>query len=147
MVPRTKTSYLKGTIDFLSDFGASEHNLSRDEDQQNDLWVDHSIDQTREQFRFVRREHAVAVCQTLQSNGESNITAPDDILDLKVHKLGVETKLLDDPGVLAWSEPWVVFRLCASDNHLARGKDQRRRLGVSDSHNHRCETLQGTQLA
>jgi hypothetical protein len=96
--------YLKGTIDFLADLGASEHNLSRHKDQQNDLWIDHPVDQAREQFRFVRREHAMAVCKTLQPNGESNITAPDDILDLEVHKLGVETEFLDDPGVLARCE-------------------------------------------
>jgi hypothetical protein len=45
--------YLKGTIDFLADFGASEDDFARDKDQQNDLWIDHSVNQTREQFWFI----------------------------------------------------------------------------------------------
>ena len=36
---------LKGTINFLADLGASENDLARHKDQQNDFRVDHSIDQ------------------------------------------------------------------------------------------------------
>jgi len=45
--------YLEGAIDFLADFGACEDDFARDEDQENDLGIDHSVDQPREQFRFV----------------------------------------------------------------------------------------------
>jgi hypothetical protein len=96
-----KDGYLKGTINFLTDFGASEHNLSRHKDQQNDLGVDHSVNQPGKQLGLIGGEHAVAVGQTLQPNGESNVTAPDDVLDLEIHKFGVEAEFLDDPGVLA----------------------------------------------
>jgi len=38
---------LEGLIDLFTHFGASEDDLSTDEDQQNNLWFDHSIDQAR----------------------------------------------------------------------------------------------------
>jgi hypothetical protein len=45
--------YLEGAIDFLADFGAGEDDFSRDEDQEDDLGIDHSVNQPREQFRLV----------------------------------------------------------------------------------------------
>jgi hypothetical protein len=44
---------LKGAINLFSNFGASENNLAGHKDQQNDLRIDHSIDQAWKQFRFV----------------------------------------------------------------------------------------------
>ncbi len=45
--------YLKGTIDFLANFGTGEYNLSGHEDQKDNLRRDHPVDQTRKQFRFI----------------------------------------------------------------------------------------------
>jgi len=84
----------------------------------------------------------VGVCQTLQTNGEFDITTSDDVLDLEIHKLGVESELLDDTSVLARGKSRVIFRLGTRDNHLARREDQRRRLWIANTHDNRSETLQ-----
>jgi hypothetical protein len=83
----------------------------------------------------------VTRCKTLQTDGELDVTGPDDILDLEVRELGVETELLDNTGVLARGELRVVLRLGTSDDHLARGEDQSGGLGLTDTHNHGSETL------
>ena len=42
---------LKGLIDLLANLGTSQDNLSTDEDEQDDLGLHHTIDETREKFR------------------------------------------------------------------------------------------------
>ncbi len=99
-----------------------QDNLPRDENQQNDLRFDHPVDKSGEQLRsisiglskcrqimaylrFIAAELPVAECQTLQSNGELDITATHNVLNFELRELGVETKLLDDASVLSRSKP------------------------------------------
>jgi hypothetical protein len=84
----------------------------------------------------------VGVCQTLQTNGEFDITTSDDVLDLEIHELGVESELLDDTSVLARSKSRVIFRLGTRNDHLARREDQRCRLWIANTHDNSGETLQ-----
>ena len=83
----------------------------------------------------------MSIGQSLETDRELHITGADNVLDLEVCKLGWETQLLDDTGVLARGQLGVVLRFCSCHNHLARGEDQGSRLGVTDSHNHSSETL------
>ena len=92
---------LEGLIDLLTHFGASEHNLATDEDQQNNLWLDHSVDQTREQFRLVRAERVMFTSKTLQSNWKLDIAGTDNVLDLEVGELGIEAELLNDSSIFS----------------------------------------------
>lgn len=62
-----------GKTTTLTHLGPSQYNLARNENEQNHLWLDHSIDQSWEQLRLIRRVHAVAICKSLQSNWEANI--------------------------------------------------------------------------
>jgi len=64
----------EGLIDLFTDLRAGNNNFSTDEDQQNDLWFDHSIDKAREEFRFIRAERMMLGSKTLQSNGELDVT-------------------------------------------------------------------------
>jgi len=43
----------------------------------------------------------MARCQALQADREFDVTRSDDILNLEVGELGVESELLDDARVLA----------------------------------------------
>lgn len=90
---------------------------------------------------LITAELAVAVRKSLQSNGELDVTTANNVLDFELGKLGVETKFLDDAGVLARCQPRVVFRLRARDDHLSRRKDQGSSLGITNSHDDCSETL------
>ncbi len=109
----------EGLVDLLSHFGTSQNNLAADEDQQNDLGFDHSVDKTREQLRLIRAEVMMLGRKPLQANGKLDVARANNILDLEVGELGTEAELLDDPSILARSKLGIVLRLCTSDNHLA----------------------------
>jgi hypothetical protein len=128
-------------VDFLTDLGTSQDNLAGHEDEEYDLGLHHAVDETREELGLVRAEHVVTACQAFETDWELDVARADDVLDLKVRELCVEAKLLDDTSVFAGSKFAVVFRLCASDDHLARGEDQSSRLGLTNTHNNRGETL------
>ena len=136
-----------------------EDNLARDEDEQDDLGLDHTVDETREQLRepcqpldsiqpnaathlgLVTAELPVAVREALQTNGELHVATADDVLDLEFRELGIEAELLDDPCIFARRQPRVVLALRTSDDHLARREDQSGCLRITDTHDNRGETL------
>lgn len=95
-------------------------------------------------FRLVAAEVSVRVRQSLQANGELDVARADNILDLELLELGLEPELLDDSRVLARGKPRVVLRLGTRDDHLARRENERRRLGLTDAHDDRRESLQGS---
>lgn len=131
----------KGLIDLLTDLGTCQDNLATDKDQQNDLGLHHTVDETREQFRFVRTEIVVATGQALQTDGELDVARTDNVLDLEIRELGVETKLLDDTRVLPGRQLGVVLRLGTSDDHLSRSENQRSGFRFPNTHDHGSETL------
>lgn len=81
---------LKGVVDLVPDLGTSEDDLAADEDKKHDLGLDHAVYKTGEQLRLVRAEVVVARCQTLEADGELDVTRANDVLDLEVRELGVE---------------------------------------------------------
>lgn len=80
-------------------------------------------------------------CKTFETDWKLDIARTDNVLNLEVRELGVETELLDDARILARRQLGVVFRLGTSDDHLAGGEDQSSGLWVSDTHDNRSETL------
>lgn len=81
------------------------------------------------------------VRESFQPDGELDIAAPHNVLDLKVCEFGREAQLLDDAGVLAGSKFGVVLRLGPRDNHLARGEDEGSRLWLTDAHDDSSKAL------
>lgn len=132
---------LEGLVNFLAYLGTSEDDLARDEDEQDNLRLHHTVDQTREEFGLVGAEHVVATCQTLKTNRELDVAGADNVLDLEVRELGIETELLDDTRVLAASKLAVIFGFRTSHDHLAGSEDQGGRLGLADTHDDGSETL------
>jgi len=128
-------------IDLFSDLCTRQDNLAADEDQENNLWLHHAIDETWEQLWLVRAKVVMLASQTLQSDGEFDIARPNDVLNLEVGKLGVETKLLDNASVFTACKFAVVFGFGACDNHLARSKDQSSCLWITDTHDDGRESL------
>ena len=84
---------------------------------------------------------AVGKGQSFQSNREFNVTRTDNVLNLEFCKFRIEAELLDDAGVLASSKTRILFALGTSNHHLAGGKDERSRLGFTNSHDDGSETL------
>lgn len=107
----------------------------------HDLGLHHAVDQTREQFRLVRAEHVMATGKALKTDGELDVARADNVLDLEVGELGVETKLLDDARILARGKLGVILGLCTSDDHLAGSEDECGGLGFADTHDDSGETL------
>lgn len=134
--------HLEGLVDLLPDLCARQDDLARHEDEQHDLGLDHAIDQTREQLRLVRAEVVMLGSQTLEADGELDVARADNVLDLEVGELGIEAELLDDARILARRQLRVILRLCARDDHLARGEDERRGFRLADTHDHGGETLE-----
>jgi len=54
--------------------------------------------------------------KTLQTDGELDVAGTNNVLDLEVGELGVESELLDDTSVLARSELGIILRLGTSNN-------------------------------
>lgn len=96
-----RVDHLKGLIDLLTNLCTSQDNLATDKDQENDLGLDHSVDETREQLRLIRAEIVMARSQTFKTDGELDVARADNVLNLEIRKLGVETKLLDDASILS----------------------------------------------
>lgn len=136
-----RVDHLESLIDLLADLGAGQNDLAADENQEDDLGLDHAVDETREQLGFVRTEVVMARGQAFETNRELDVAAADNVLDLEVAELGVEAKLLDDTSVLAGRELRVVLGLGTGHNHLARGEDESGRLRFTDSHDDSGETL------
>lgn len=57
--------------------------------------------------------------QGVQLDGELDVRAADDVLDLEVLELDVEPHLLDDPGVSLGRHEGVVFALGPGAHNLA----------------------------
>jgi hypothetical protein len=83
----------------------------------------------------------VARSKTFETNGELDVARTNDVLDLEIRELGIEAKLLNDAGVFPRGELGVVLGLGTRNHHLARCEDQGSGLGLTDTHNHRSETL------
>jgi hypothetical protein len=77
-------------VDFLPHFSARQHDLARDEDEQNYSRFYHPVDKTGEQLRLVRAELAVRKDKTLEADGELNVARTNHVLNLKVLKLGLK---------------------------------------------------------
>lgn len=88
-----------------------------------------------------RAEMSVRVSQTLKTNWKLDIARTNNVLNLKVCELCRETKLLNDTSVLSRSQLWVIFGFGTSHHHLARCKNQSRRLWVTNSHDNSSKTL------
>jgi hypothetical protein len=140
-IRKYRVDQLESLVDLLADFSTSQDNLATDEDQENDLGLHHAIDQTREQLRLVGTEVVVTRGQPLQTDGELDVARADDVLDLEIGKLGVETKLLDNTRILARSQLRIILGLGTSDDHLARGEDKSGGLGLANSHDDGSKTL------
>jgi hypothetical protein len=136
-----RVDQLESLVDLLTNFSTSQDNLATDEDQENDLGLHHAIDQTREQLGLVGAEVVVTRGQPLQTDGELDVARADDVLDLEIGKLGVETKLLDNTRVPARSPLRIILGLGTSDDHLARGEDKSGGLRFTDTHDNGSETL------
>lgn len=136
-----RIDHLEGLVNLLAHFSSREHDFPAHKDQKHNLGLDHAVDETREKLRLVRAKVVMARSQTLETNGKFDVTRPNDVLNLEVRKLGIESKLLDDSCVLARGQLGVVFGLGSGDNHLARGKDQGSRLRLADTHDDSGETL------
>lgn len=136
-----RIDHLEGLIDLLTDLGTSQDDLATDEDQEDDLGLHHTVDETGEEFRLIGAEVVVARSQTLQTDGELDVARADNVLDLEVRELRVEAELLDDARILAGRKLGVVLGLGTSDDHLAGGEDERGGLGLTDTHDHGRETL------
>jgi len=59
-VLKHRVDHFKGLVNLFSNFRASQDNFAADEDQEHDLRLDHSVDETREQLRLVRAEVVMA---------------------------------------------------------------------------------------
>ncbi len=65
--------HLESLVDLLSHFRTSQHDLAAHEDQEHDLWLYHSVDETGKQFRLVRAKHVMTTGQPFETDGEFDV--------------------------------------------------------------------------
>lgn len=97
-------------------------------------------------LRFVATKLSVAVCKTLEANGELNITTAHYILNFELREFGVEAQFLHDTRVFTRRQTRIVLRLRARHDHLARCKDEGGSLRISNTHNDGRETLDHAKI-
>ena len=90
----------EGNVYLLTNFRTRQNNLSTHKDKQNDFRLNHSVNQSREQFRLVRAEVMMARGEALEAYGKLDITGANNVLNLKIRKLGIEPKFLNNASVL-----------------------------------------------
>lgn len=136
-----RVNHLEGLVNLLSHFGTCQDNLAADEDQKHNLGLNHAVDETREQLRLVGAEVVMARSQTFETNGEFDVARTDNVLDLEIRELGIETELLNDARIFPRGKLRVILGLGTGHDHLARGKDKSGGLGLADAHDDGGETL------
>lgn len=136
-----RVDHFKSLVNLLSHFGTRQDNLAGDENEQHNLGLDHTVNQTREQFRLVRAEVVMARGKTFETNRELDVARADNVLDLEIRKLGVEAELLDDTRIFSRGQLRIVLGLGTSNNHLAGSEDESCCLGLADTHDDGSETL------
>ena len=132
---------LKGLVDLFADLCAGEDNLAADEDEENNLRLVHAVDEAGEKLGLIRAEVVMLGGKAFQADRELDVAGADNVLDLEVGELGIEAELLDDTGIFAGRKLRIIFRLCTGNHHLARGEDERGRLGIADAHDDSGKTL------
>src|SRR5437868_2074162 len=113
-----RVDHLEGLVDLLTNLRTRQDNLATDEDQQDNLRLDHAVDEAGEQLRLVRAEVVMAGGEPFQTNGELDVARADNVLDLEVGELGIEAELLDDSSVFARGQLRIVLGLGTGDDHL-----------------------------
>ena len=83
--------------------------------------------------------------ETLESDGELDVTTADHILNLKIFKLCRESKFLHDSGVFPSGKSRVLLRLGSCTHHLPGAEDEGSGPRLPDSHDDGCESL-GVEL-
>lgn len=104
-----RVDHFECLVDFFSDFGTRQDNLSANEDQEYDFRFHHAIDETGEKFRLVGAEVMMAAGKTFQTDRKLDIARSDNILDFEICKFGIEAKFLDNTGVFSRCQFRVVF--------------------------------------
>ena len=79
-------------VDLLPHFGAGQHDLSGDEDEEDDAGLDHAVDEAGEELGLVGAELAVREDQALEADGELDVTGADHVLNFEVFELGLKKK-------------------------------------------------------
>ena len=79
-------------VDLLPHFGAGQHDLSGDEDEEDDAGLDHAVDEAGEELGLVGAELAVREDQALEADGELDVAGADHVLNLEVFELGLKKK-------------------------------------------------------
>lgn len=126
---------------FFADFSACQDNFAAYEDEKYYLGLYHAVDKTGEQFRLIGAEMVMTTREAFQADGKFNIARANNVLDLEIYELGVEPKLLNDPSVFTRGELGVILGLSASNDHLARGKDQSRSFWFTNAHDNGSKAL------
>jgi len=104
-----RNHHLEGLVNLLANLGTGQDNLAADKDQKHNLGLHHAVDETGEELGFIGAEHVMLNSQAFKSNGELDVARADNVLNLEVGELGVETELLNDSSELARRKPRVIF--------------------------------------
>ena len=72
--------------------------------------------------------------QTLETDGELDITGSDHVLDFKVFELGRESQFLNDSCIFSGGQPRVFLGFSTGADHLARAEDECCCPGFANSH-------------
>mmetsp|Transcript_4710 Transcript_4710/g.13535 ORF Transcript_4710/g.13535 Transcript_4710/m.13535 type:complete len:450 (-) Transcript_4710:281-1630(-) len=132
---------LKRLVYLLPLLGTRQHHLATHKDEQHNLRLGHPVNQTGKQLGLVGAEHAVARRQPLQPNGKLDIAASHHVLNLELLETHWISQLLQDTGKLARRQPGHVLRFRSRAHHFAGRENQGRGLWLTDTHDHRSETL------
>lgn len=128
-----------GVIDFLSSFCSSQYNLAACKDQQDNLGLVHSEDETWEELRlvtaiFLTRLYCLAQ-QSLKLNCETNVMRANYILNGKISESHFfVANLLQLLCICLRCQFAICFRLCSSAHHLSGREYKSRCLWISNTH-------------
>lgn len=69
-----RVDHFKSLVNLLPHFGTGQDNLAGNENEEHNLGLDHTINQTREEFGLIGAEIVMARGKTFETDGELDVT-------------------------------------------------------------------------
>jgi len=112
--------FLEGLLDALLVLRSCQYDLSANENEEDDFWRNHAIDEPWEDLGFVCAVLEMAAAEPFEGDGELHVARANDVLNLEVLEAHLEADALDPLGIDARSLLALLHRFGPSAHHLTR---------------------------
>lgn len=103
--PQNRANLMECLVDVLSKLGTGDHNLSANKNKQANTRLDHPVDKTRKELRFIAAKLSMRQMKTFQTDREHHVARTNHVLNLEIHKFDLKAQLLENASKLSAGQP------------------------------------------